>query len=315
MRVPYLGSMTKNNISPESLAAMRRASDRGRHTQSERKLKAIADYELNPKLCRHCGSVPIAYQYRRVNNFCSQRCAAKFNNAARKDEKPDDIKLCLSCQAPCSAVYCSIKCQNNRKYVDYIASWKSGSLVATSISNHIRRYLLDTYGSKCSLCGWDKVNPITNRVPVEVDHIDGNSGNNKEDNLRLICPNCHSLTPTFRNLNAGNGRKNRRRDTMLELTSDNAKSTTVSTVDFTCGHCSTTLQVPKSFNLKYCSAACSKASRTKKPARDVLVRLAAEMPCADIARHLGVRWATAMKWLESEGLFVPQRKLKKHTHV
>jgi 5-methylcytosine-specific restriction endonuclease McrA len=36
---------------------------------------------------------------------------------------------------------------------------------------------------------------------------DGNSENNLEENLRLLCPNCHSLSPNFRNLNKGYGRK------------------------------------------------------------------------------------------------------------
>lgn len=34
---------------------------------------------------------------------------------------------------------------------------------------------------------------------LELDHIDGNNRNNKRDNLRLLCPNCHSQTSTFRN--------------------------------------------------------------------------------------------------------------------
>ena len=39
-----------------------------------------------------------------------------------------------------------------------------------------------------------------------LEHIDGNSENNSLDNLKLLCPNCHSLTPTYKNLNKGNGR-------------------------------------------------------------------------------------------------------------
>ncbi len=41
------------------------------------------------------------------------------------------------------------------------------------------------------------------------DHIDGNWRNNIENNLRLICPNCDSLTHTYAGLNRGNGRKGR----------------------------------------------------------------------------------------------------------
>lgn len=62
-------------------------------------------------------------------------------------------------------------------------------------------------GEKCSMCGWNKRHPITHKVPLEIDHIDGNADNNKETNIRLICPNCHALTPHFRNLNRGRGRK------------------------------------------------------------------------------------------------------------
>jgi 5-methylcytosine-specific restriction endonuclease McrA len=54
------------------------------------------------------------------------------------------------------------------------------------------------------------VHPQTGRIPLEIDHIDGDSGHNTEGNLRLLCPNCHSLTPSYRNLNKGNGRLWRR---------------------------------------------------------------------------------------------------------
>ena len=42
---------------------------------------------------------------------------------------------------------------------------------------------------------------------LQVNHIDGNYKNNREENLELLCPNCHSLTPNYRSLNRGKGRK------------------------------------------------------------------------------------------------------------
>ena len=108
--------------------------------------------------------------------------------------------------------YCSIACQQNLLHKQKVEKWLSGELeisVSRSSSKTIARYLRDTFGEKCSLCGWDKVNPVTGRVPVEVDHIDGNANNNSPSNVRLLCPNCHSLTPTYRGLNRGKGRQGR----------------------------------------------------------------------------------------------------------
>ncbi len=74
----------------------------------------------------------------------------------------------------------------------------------------VRKYLLDTFGERCSICSWAERNPVTNKVPIEVDHIDGDASNTVPTNVRLICPNCHSLTPTFRNLNKGKSSRNRK---------------------------------------------------------------------------------------------------------
>lgn len=65
---------------------------------------------------------------------------------------------------------------------------------------------MEKFGEKCSMCLWSKRHEVTGKVPLEIDHIDGNSENNSETNLRLLCPNCHALTPHFKNLNKGNGR-------------------------------------------------------------------------------------------------------------
>ena len=54
----------------------------------------------------------------------------------------------------------------------------------------------------CELCGWAE-SAIDGRVPLELDHINGDSKDNRLENLRILCPNCHSLQPTHRGRNIG----------------------------------------------------------------------------------------------------------------
>ena len=106
--------------------------------------------------------------------------------------------------------YCSVKCQNDERYFVFIEKWKNnevdGMRGKTATSHHIRRYLFEKYNNCCSECGWSKVNPTTQKIPLELEHIDGDFTNNKEKNLKLLCPNCHSLTPTWKGANKKQGR-------------------------------------------------------------------------------------------------------------
>jgi len=52
---------------------------------------------------------------------------------------------------------------------------------------------------------------IKHESELQIEHVDGNPYRHKEENLTLLCPNCHSLTATFGGLNKGHGRKYRKR--------------------------------------------------------------------------------------------------------
>ncbi len=54
--------------------------------------------------------------------------------------------------------------------------------------------------SKCELCGWAQKSP-DGRLPLELDHINGDKSDNRLNNLRILCPNCHSLQLTHRGKN------------------------------------------------------------------------------------------------------------------
>ncbi|MER5931326.1 HNH endonuclease signature motif containing protein [Streptomyces sp. NPDC002054] len=76
---------------------------------------------------------------------------------------------------------------------------------ARTPNSRLRRALLEV-GTKecCAFCGieavWQGDPP-----PLEVDHIDGDWRNNRRENLRFLCPNCHSTTDTYRG--RGKGRR------------------------------------------------------------------------------------------------------------
>lgn len=126
------------------------------------------------------------------------------------------MKVCNYCKKPLLKRYqrkfCSNRCQSDYQYQKYIESWGKGledgnrGINTRNISGYLKRYLVEKFGNKCSFCGWHKQHPVTGNIPLEIDHIDGNSENNSESNLRLLCPNCHALTPSFKNLNKGKGR-------------------------------------------------------------------------------------------------------------
>lgn len=52
---------------------------------------------------------------------------------------------------------------------------------------------------ECAICGIDSWN--NKKLNLELDHIDGNRINHKLYNLRLLCPNCHAQTDTYRSKN------------------------------------------------------------------------------------------------------------------
>jgi hypothetical protein len=179
---------------------------------------------FHEKYCKHCGGIFDSYKIEK-RKFCSSSCSASFNNKIReknntpigkkfKDKSKIKIsfyleknKKCLNCDKIVTNKFCNSKCQHEYKRKILFQKIENQEIGISHKS--YKKYLIEKFGGKCMECGWDKVNPITGKVPIELEHIDGNSENNSLENLKLLCPNCHSLTPTYKSLNRGNGRYNR----------------------------------------------------------------------------------------------------------
>lgn len=156
--------------------------------------------------CLQCQKLLTKYNRRRVK-FCSQSCAATYNNLLKgKTSKPEII--CKNCSRPFKAYkgqFCSSICSsefksNTVKQSIFQKIDKNEELSGSICSKQawLKKYIIEKKGNKCSNCGWDTVNTFTNKIPIELDHIDGDCDNNELINLRLLCPNCHSLTPHFK---------------------------------------------------------------------------------------------------------------------
>lgn len=147
------------------------------------------------------------------NKFCSHSCSAKSSNSKRAKGKSS----CPICSQPVlrtNSTYCSQSCAVQRFYKDNIKEWLAGEQDGLSsngtVTPWVKRWLRETRGDACEICGWAEVNPFTGKRPLVADHIDGNWKNNRPENLKLICPNCDSLQATYKAANKGKGRPNRR---------------------------------------------------------------------------------------------------------
>lgn len=152
--------------------------------------KIREDYEADPKTCPTCEKV-LPYEKRR-NKFCSKSCAASHNNKGKVRVKTVNPVGCAHCGA--------VKETRANKYCDACIAEgvynKPQSLEELVSPEGVRAWLLRTREHRCEDCGlseWKDM-PIT----LEVHHVDGDSDHNTEENLQLLCPNCHSYTDNFK---------------------------------------------------------------------------------------------------------------------
>jgi hypothetical protein len=172
------------------------------------------------RMCINCGCE--IFKFGKV--FCSNSCSATFNNKLRtkknisKNDKINKrkrheyhlrkVKKCINCDNITTHKFCNSKCLNEYNQKQKFKLIENGDI--TLDFRQYKKYLINKHGNKCMVCGWCKINQHSGKIPIELEHIDGNSNNNSLSNLKLLCPNCHSLTSTYKSLNTGNGRHKRR---------------------------------------------------------------------------------------------------------
>lgn len=175
-------------------------AEAARETQVKHKADRRAQYALSPSYCSEC-LVPLSFE-KRGDKFCSRSCAVTQHNRV----SPKRMRTRPMC--PCG----KLPTAQNKWCETCITTGVSRNRITSPeqarTAGALRRYLLRTRGHICQSCfrtAWEGA-----PIPLETEHVDGNSENNGEENLKLLCPNCHALTPTFKAKNKGHGRFARR---------------------------------------------------------------------------------------------------------
>ena len=117
--------------------------------------------------------------------------------------------LCLFCGIECqwshqkTNKYCSQRCQVDYQSAQHKQKFFSG-LLENIDRPTARKYLAEARGYRCEICGISDWN--NKKLTLHVDHCNGDPSNSGPDNLRLLCPNCHSQTEFLGAANKGRGR-------------------------------------------------------------------------------------------------------------
>lgn len=151
----------------------------------------------------------------KTNNpkFCSSSCSASYNNIAFPKKKPKDYPLARKLREQgCSYGYISKKLDipysSARNWVNDIVIDKKDvsrtlregrkvSLGELKTKSIIRQRLIEIRGKQCEECGISEWNG--EQITLEMHRKLGKDSGYNPDNIILLCPNCHSITPDYKN--------------------------------------------------------------------------------------------------------------------
>lgn len=151
-----------------------------------------------------------------TGKFCSRSCAnsRKFSDESKLKKKLANKSFYESLNESLSLDEKIIRNNNIRKKYDYDEQQRQAKETKLKQSwerpyeemgqSSLRKRILHERNYRCECCGqteeWQG-----KLLVLELDHIDGNNKNNSPNNLRILCPNCHSQTTTFRARNMKKG--------------------------------------------------------------------------------------------------------------
>lgn len=136
----------------------------------------------------------------------------------------------------------------------------------------------------CKLSEW-----LGEPIPLELDHIDGDHYNNQLENLKILCPNCHAKTPTYR----GKNKINKSSQTLK-----NKAQITKTKQIYNCSSCG--IQLKGKYKTGLCLSCHSKTQRRiERPSKEQLLKEIQKSSYVAVGKKYGVTDNAIRKWLKT----------------
>lgn|SRR5208282_3721698 len=141
--------------------------------------------------------------------FCSALCARGFSTAEKREKINRKVSETLKAQHLNEGWRYLLSPEERQRQTAAQKATKLQQLLdadwsTLSVGRKNRRVVIEQ-DNKCLHCGIDSWRGES--LTIQVDHADGDSSNNVRENLRGLCPNCHSQTPTYCGKNRGKHRR------------------------------------------------------------------------------------------------------------
>lgn len=156
---------------------------------------------LHPINCLNCNvifNVNTKEQKRGYGKFCSRACSGEYKTKTTLPKEPNvSCEICgkrfysavsKSKNSRSGLRFCSRRCKDNGQSLEYGLRSIWPDHYGSGTDNY-REIAFKHHPHKCHDCGYNTVIEI-----LEVHHVNHNREDNKKENLRILCPNCHRLT-------------------------------------------------------------------------------------------------------------------------
>lgn len=152
------------------------------------------------ELCSYgCGQ--IAKFKNKSNNLMCCDFASKCPENKRKNKEGLESAYRTGIRKPAKGIYENLP-EETKKRMNWNKGLFTNTIFEYNGSGNHKGFLIQERGYKCEECGLTEW--LNKPITLELEHIDGDNRNNAKDNLKLLCPNCHSYTDTWKGRNSVN---------------------------------------------------------------------------------------------------------------